>query len=221
MSLSIRESIISIGSRMLQRHIEEDIHYDIMTIDELQEMQENLLQQIWMLTLENDIYERYLTRQDPHSLKVIKAILEREKITRRMTAHLIPRALSHVSFRESLFNLHDPGRLSPTVRSISGSRSPSITRFRTPSVVTLTEGAKIPIPHRIVMAKKEVEELKKKLELFQNYVRKRKMDLKAHIDEIEIRISEIQEAKEDFEVEVVTEGVDRLTGKIPAERLIR
>lgn len=47
------------------------------------------------------------------------------------------------------------------------------------------------------------------------------MDLKAHIEEIEIRISEIQEAKEDFEVEVVTEGVDRLTGKIPAERLIR
>ncbi|XP_016909592.3 uncharacterized protein LOC107996179 isoform X2 [Apis cerana] len=207
------------------------------------EMRENLLQQIWMLTLENDIYERYLSRQDPHSLKVIKAILEREKITRRMTAHLIPRAMSHVSFRESLFNIHDPGRLSPTVHSAS-SRSPSITRFRTSSVVTLTEGAKlenlfkrlsississyfvisrirIPIPHRIVMAKKEIEELKKKLDILQMYVRKRKMDLKAHIDEIEIRINEIQEAKEDFEVEVVTEGVDRLTGKIPAERLIR
>lgn len=160
-----------------------------------------------------------------------------------MTAHLIPRAMSHVSFRESLFNIHDAGRLSPTVHSAS-SRSPSITRFRTSSVVTLTEGAKlenlfkqlsississyfvisrirIPIPHRIVMAKKEIEELKKKLDILQMYVRKRKMDLKAHIDEIEIRINEIQEAKEDFEVEVVTEGVDRLTGKIPAERLIR
>ncbi|XP_031371068.1 uncharacterized protein LOC116184837 [Apis dorsata] len=144
MSLSIRESIISIGSRMLQRHIEEEIHYDVMDLDELQELQENLLQQIWMLTLENDIYERYLSRQDPHSLKVIKAILEREKITRRMTAHLMPRALSHVSFRESFFNLHDPGRLSPTVPSVSGSRSPSITRLRaTTSVVTLTEGAKL------------------------------------------------------------------------------
>ncbi|XP_026300616.1 uncharacterized protein LOC102654986 [Apis mellifera] len=151
--------------------------------------------------------------------QVIKAILEREKITRRMTAHLIPRAISHISFRESLFNLHD-GRLSPTLPSAS-SRSPSITRLRTSSVVTLTEGAKIPIPHRIVMAKKEVEELRKKLDILQMYVRKRKMDLKAQIDEIEIRINEIQEAKEDFEVEVVTEGVDRLTGKIPAERLIR
>lgn len=151
--------------------------------------------------------------------------------------------MSHISFRESLFNIHDAGRLSPTVHSAS-SRSPSITRFRTSSVVTLTEGAKlenlfkqlsississyfvisrirIPIPHRIVMAKKEIEELKKKLDILQMYVRKRKMDLKAHIDEIEIRINEIQEAKEDFEVEVVTEGVDRLTGKIPAERLIR
>lgn len=73
--------------------------------------------------------------------QVIKAILEREKITRRMTAHLIPRAISHISFRESLFNLHD-GRLSPTLPSAS-SRSPSITRLRTSSVVTLTEGAKL------------------------------------------------------------------------------
>lgn len=44
-------------------------HYIVMDLDELQELQENLLQQIWMLTLENDIYERYLSRQDPHSLK--------------------------------------------------------------------------------------------------------------------------------------------------------
>lgn len=40
-----------------------------MTLDELQEMQDDLLQKIWMLTLENDVYERYLTRQDPESLK--------------------------------------------------------------------------------------------------------------------------------------------------------
>ena len=40
-----------------------------MTLDELQEMQDDLLQKIWMLTLENDVYERYLTRQDPHGLR--------------------------------------------------------------------------------------------------------------------------------------------------------
>lgn len=40
-----------------------------MTLDELQEMQDDLLQKIWMLTLENDVYERYLTRQDPQGLK--------------------------------------------------------------------------------------------------------------------------------------------------------
>ncbi|KAK1122142.1 hypothetical protein K0M31_009370 [Melipona bicolor] len=40
-----------------------------MTLDELQEMQDDLLQKIWMLTLENDMYERYLTRQDPQGLR--------------------------------------------------------------------------------------------------------------------------------------------------------
>ena len=40
-----------------------------MTLDELQEMQDDLLQKIWMLTLENDVYERYLIRQDPQGYK--------------------------------------------------------------------------------------------------------------------------------------------------------
>lgn len=59
-----------------------------MTIDELQEMQESLLQQIWMLTLENDIYERYLTRQDPHSLKGKEWLLLLNKYQTEIKSHL-------------------------------------------------------------------------------------------------------------------------------------
>lgn len=40
-----------------------------MNLDDLHQMHSDLLQEIWMLTLENDMYERYLSRQDPHSLK--------------------------------------------------------------------------------------------------------------------------------------------------------
>lgn len=41
----------------------------VMTDEELQQMQDDLLQRIWMVTLENDVYERYLTRHDPPSIK--------------------------------------------------------------------------------------------------------------------------------------------------------
>ena len=73
----------------------------------------------------------------------------------------------------------------------------------------------------MVMARKEVEEMKKKLQQFQIYVRKKKTLMRADIEEIEIRISEVHESREAFESEVVTEGVDPITGKIVAERVMR
>ncbi|XP_076750654.1 cilia- and flagella-associated protein 263 [Xylocopa sonorina] len=219
--MSLRESIISIGSRMMQRH-EDDINFDVMTLEELQEMQNDLLQKIWMITLENDVYERYLTRQEPKSLNSKTQLLDRARLTRRMTQHMLPR-LSRMSFRESVLSLHDLGRHSitstPSLASI-----PSASRFGTPSLMTIgtiTDSPKITMAHRMVMAKKELEELKKKLERLEQYSRKRKTIMRAEIEEIEIRINEVQEAKIEFEKEVVTEGVDPITGKIPAERVIR
>ncbi|CAD1472520.1 unnamed protein product, partial [Heterotrigona itama] len=106
-----------------------------LTLDELQDMQDDLLQKIWMLTLENDVYERYLSRQDPQGLKTIKNILERAKITRRVTAHLIPRS-SRISFRESIMSFHDFGKhsiaSSPSVASMR-----TLSRFGTPSLMTV------------------------------------------------------------------------------------
>lgn len=71
------------------------------------------------------------------------------------------------------------------------------------------------------MARKEVEEMKRKLEQIQVFVRKKKATMRAKIEEIEIRISEAHESTAEFESEVVVEGVDSITGKIPAERVIR
>lgn len=71
------------------------------------------------------------------------------------------------------------------------------------------------------MTKKEVSEMKRKLEQFKRFVRKKKANTRAEIEEIQVRISEVHEATEDFEEEVVVKGVDPITGKIPAERVIR
>ncbi|XP_048267483.1 coiled-coil domain-containing protein 113 [Bombus terrestris] len=205
-----------------------------MNLDDLHQMHSDLLQEIWMLTLENDMYERYLSRQDPHSLKSKEA-----KITRKVTAHLLPRS-SRMSFRESVINFHDPGRHS-VVSTPSIVSMPSVNRLGTTSIMTMgTTGdspkseyqdhlknvigkltVKITIAHRMFMARKEVEEMKRKLEQMQVFVRKKKATMRAKIEEIEIRISEAHESTAEFESEVVVEGVDSITGKIPAERVIR
>ncbi|XP_033346334.1 uncharacterized protein LOC117231740 [Bombus vosnesenskii] len=264
--MSMRESIFSIGSRMIQRH-DDDISFDVMNPDDLHQTHSDLLQEIWMLTLENDMYERYLSRQDPHGLKknlsivqnsyqAIKNVLDRAKITRRVTAHLLPRS-SRMSFRESVINVHDPGRYS-VVSTPSIVSMPSVSRLGATSIMTVgTTGDspkseyqvnsfeagpsekchwkinckvedlqrylcyRITIAHRMFMARKEVEEMKRKLEQMQVFVRKKKATMRAKIEEIEIRISEAHESMAEFESEVVVEGVDSITGKIPAERVIR
>ncbi|XP_017888562.2 coiled-coil domain-containing protein 113-like [Ceratina calcarata] len=191
----------------------------VMTYDELQEMHEDLLQEIWTITLENDVYERYLTRQEPQSLKTISRLLERAKIGRRLTQHLGPRS-SHMSFRESVTSLHDIGHHS----TLSTPSMPSISRFGTPSIATMGtigDTTKITIAHRIGMSKKEVEEMQRNLVQFIRRATRKKAIMRAEIEEIEIRLKEAQEAKEEFEEEVVVEGVDPMTGKIPAERLVR
>ncbi|XP_076679584.1 uncharacterized protein LOC143374917 [Andrena cerasifolii] len=220
MTMSMRESIFSIGSRMLHRY--DDLHFDGMTYQELQEMQDGLLQSIWMLTLENDVYERYLTRCNPNIMRIshqaIANILERAKFAKRITMHHLPKS-SRMSFRESIMNIHDIGRPSTPSTSVS-----SGSRFGTPSLLTtktVGEGSKITMAHRITMANKEVEEMRKKLNGFVESSRKRKTNVRAEIEEVEIRIREVQEAKEEFEEEVVVNGVDSITGKIPAERVTR
>ncbi|XP_076634702.1 cilia- and flagella-associated protein 263 [Colletes latitarsis] len=120
-------------------------------------------------------------------------------------------------------SLHDFGKRSVTSAS-SVISALSESRLATSSMLTIrtqSESAKITIAHRITMANKEIDEMKKKLEDFRKSARKQKARMRAEIEELEIRISEVHEAKDDFEEEVVFKGVDPITGRIPAERVIR
>lgn len=67
----------------------------------------------------------------------------------------------------------------------------------------------------------EIRELQKELLKLQQTSTKRKMYLRAQMEENEISIGEICKAREEFEENVVQQGVDSITGKIPAEKFIR
>lgn len=71
------------------------------------------------------------------------------------------------------------------------------------------------------MANKEIEEMRKSLAELEQSTVKRRANLRAQMEEIELRIRETYEAREELEETVVKKGVDPLTGKIPAEKFVR
>lgn len=71
------------------------------------------------------------------------------------------------------------------------------------------------------MVLRSVEDLQITLETFINKSHKRKMDLKAKIEEIGIRLGEVREARDLFEQNVVVEGADPITQRIAAEKFIK
>ena len=71
------------------------------------------------------------------------------------------------------------------------------------------------------MANKEIDDMKKSLAELEQLAVKKRAELRAQMEEIELRIRETCEAKEELEEVVVKKGVDPLTGKIPAEKFVK
>lgn len=67
----------------------------------------------------------------------------------------------------------------------------------------------------------EIIEFENKLMLLERTGKKEKNKLNAEIEGLEICIREIKETKDRFENDIIIGGVDRITGKIPAETVIK
>jgi hypothetical protein len=74
---------------------------------------------------------------------------------------------------------------------------------------------------RIEMANTEIRELQKTLEKIEKKSIKRKIYLRARMEENQINTRETCKTQEEFEENIVHKGVDSITGKIPAEKFIR
>ena len=71
------------------------------------------------------------------------------------------------------------------------------------------------------MVNTEIRELQKKLEKIEQMSTKKKIYLRARMEENQISTCEIFKNREEFEENVVQKGIDSITGKIPAEKFIR
>ncbi|KAF7265289.1 hypothetical protein GWI33_021281 [Rhynchophorus ferrugineus] len=91
------------------------------------------------------------------------------------------------------------------------------------SITSIAEGKgpKINLSQKTDMVMRAMEENQSNLETFLKKSHATKRNLKSEIDEFAIREAEIKEAIDIFEHNVVIQGVDKLTQRIPAEKFVR
>ncbi|KYM80707.1 hypothetical protein ALC53_08876 [Atta colombica] len=229
--------IFSIGSLVLTPKQDEFCYYEDMTETELQQVLENVIYSNLFLRLENDIFERYLVRRNPESIQTIAQILESAKRVQKL-APQHSRTSPVISASGSLVNVRDKD--SASIASVTPSRhvTPSLLTVRIPSggsksVHLLLQfhrlqlqlhfllNRRITYTQRIEMVNIEIRELQKKLKKIEQISIKKKIYLRARIEENQISICEIFKNREEFEENVVQKGIDSITGKIPAEKFIR
>ncbi|KAH0954471.1 hypothetical protein HN011_011210 [Eciton burchellii] len=204
-----RGSVYSIGSLIITPKIE---YYEDLTDVELQQELCKIVESNLLLKLENDVYERYLSHRDPDGLQAIAQILQTTKRVQRITT---PQnlALSVTSLIGSTLALRD---IDSRMYIRNAYYTPSLIMDRAPKRVT-----KITYAQRIEMVNTEIRELQEEIVKLGQRLRRKKIHLRARMQESEISIYETLKTKEAFEEQVVRKGVDPITGKIPAEKFIR
>ncbi|XP_012276405.1 coiled-coil domain-containing protein 113 isoform X2 [Orussus abietinus] len=191
-----------------------------MSDEDLKELLEQTLRTNRMLALENDVFERYLTRYDPQCLQTMAQILESAKQAQMVASQLAPIS--------SVLSLTGSGVGPAISRDKNGKASPSISslqtfgsrRFTGIQTIPTQKGFKITLTHRMEMASREIEEMKRNLLSLEKVAAKKRANLAAEIEEVKLRIMETTDAALELD-QVVKKGLDPISGKIPAEKFIR
>ncbi|XP_057329670.1 coiled-coil domain-containing protein 113-like [Microplitis mediator] len=219
MSSAKRASGLSFTSRTTFG-IEEEPRYDEMTDEELKSCLELSIRTNRILNLENDVFERYLARHDPQSVQTMSQVLEAAKLISSQMVQSSPRLLSGESTAGISLATKASTPISPTssssIRTFSGSRGFASILTTNPS----PKGLRITLSHRIEMANKEIEEMKNQLAVCEKKISIKKSNFTAELEEIELRIRDIDEARKELEVQVVKKGADK-NGKISGDKFLR
>ncbi|XP_050458574.1 coiled-coil domain-containing protein 113 [Cataglyphis hispanica] len=194
---------------------EKFIHFSGLTEKELQQAIENITRSNLLLKLENDIFERYLARRDPEILQTIAQMLETAKRVQKITPQL--------SFASPVTSV------SGSFISITEGTKESIASIQSAQLITSNllaarapkAAIKITYADRIEMVNTEIRDLEKELIKVEETSIKKKKYIQARIEENEMSIRETCKTRENFEENIVFKGVDKITGKIPAEKFIR
>lgn len=103
----------------------------------------------------------------------------------------------------------------------SARRSVRFDSFNSLSSIFEGKGPKINLSQKSDMVLKAMEELQFMLEVFLRKSHRTKRNLKAELEEFSIREKDIKESIDSFEFNILVQGVDPLTQRIPAEKFVR
>ncbi|XP_063391350.1 uncharacterized protein LOC134676897 [Cydia fagiglandana] len=173
-----------------------------------------LKQQIKITNLENDILERTIMRLDPSLMSNIQQAIEyaSKLASSSSTGGSFMRSqTSRFDFSASKI-LSSPSRAS-TRRVESSAKIGGTTVFGT--------GTRINVMARLELVNTEMEILMQKLVNARKKAAKQHAMLKAQLEEIELRVVDIEKASAAFNQEVIVDGWDKLAQRIPAEIWIR
>ncbi|XP_050302032.1 coiled-coil domain-containing protein 113 [Anthonomus grandis grandis] len=184
----------------------EEVEQETHPLDELTDQQViDLVQELETenrhLQLENILFETFINDNDPSLMEGIDDIM-----------NLL------LGKKQSLESGGIPSRSSMLASDRAKYRLDSYT-----SITSIAEGKgpKINLSQKTDMVMRAMEENQSRLEAFMKKCHIIKRNLKAELEEFSIREAEIKEATDIFEFNVVTQGLDKLTQRIPAEKFIR
>ncbi|XP_034947063.1 coiled-coil domain-containing protein 113 [Chelonus insularis] len=190
-----------------------------------------------ILTLENEIFENFLVHNNPQALAIMTQTLETTKKVLSQKSHGSSCSSSNSSIShfyqlgQNIGGIKEnspmsPGKISNSSKSIKNIDSnENLSKSRIyPSVLSnysSTKGFRITLSHRIEMTNKQIDEMKKQFIIREKQIGIKKMNLTAQLDEIELRIRDIEEVKKELEYIIQNKDAESTTKKILADKFIK
>ncbi|XP_072949747.1 cilia- and flagella-associated protein 263 [Epargyreus clarus] len=179
----------------------------------------NLKQQIKILYLENEILERTIIRLDPSLLHGLQQALEYATKLQSTSSLNVGSFVKSQTSKFNMDSLISPSRMLTSPSRVSTKRVESSAKVS--GTVIFGTGPRINVLERSELVSTEMEILISNLEKARSKAAKKHALLKAQLEEIGVRVAEVEKAVEMFNQVVLVEGWDKIAQRIPAEIWIR
>ncbi|XP_008202090.1 coiled-coil domain-containing protein 113 [Nasonia vitripennis] len=217
---SERTSSLSVVSKLLAS-TKDEINFEEMSDEQLGSTLEEAMRTNRTLTLENEVFERYLRRRDPQCLHklsyVVESARQAQKLSRLRISQQQPRGGSTPSLQSFTAK---PASSSATLLSVQLARTASGSQQAVGLAKRAAKGLKITVAHRIELVEKEVEEMRRQYREFEKGLFGKKEGLETMLEEINYRIKECEDTAEQFENEVLNQ-VDPVSKRITADSFVK
>ncbi|XP_022817078.1 coiled-coil domain-containing protein 113-like [Spodoptera litura] len=217
MQSAVRSSVMSQNSRSISGLVPD---MDVLSDAELVKLVTELKDSLNVLVLENEILEKTIMRLEPSLMHGVYQALE---YATRMSSNTSLNVGSYIKTQPSKFGIQEtflsPSRMLTSPSRVSTKRVESIAKLGT--TIILGSGPRINVLERSELVSTEMEVLVTNLNKIRKKGAKQHALLKAQLEEIGLRVSEIDKASNLFHQEVLVEGWDKIAQRIPAEIWIR